>query len=262
MTERNTMHPEDQHTASADPFSRAPWPLSALLRGRYYIIVSTAAFLILGLLAALLPAPQYGYTSSIEIGSFYRDNEIRLIEHIHTTKAKLESAIIPAVQSLMREQTRGQQEEMTEVGVSLPRKSALLLISTEGPEAESERHRKIHQVVISALAKDHAEKLATYRQSIQTEIDALSSQIERLTAAEARGNEAAALMRLQRQAELSTLNNMLATLKPTEATTTAIRSAKPTNLPPLFLIMASLILGLGLGMGLALVVDYLKTLFR
>lgn len=123
---------------------------------------------ILGLIVALLIPKSYDLRTSIEIGTAIRGDNPTPIEAPETVKAKLENSLIPMVIHQLNKEA----EEPIEykISTSIPKKSALVVLTSKTTTDEEADYKKLHNMIIAAITQDHARIINVLKKNLQTEL--------------------------------------------------------------------------------------------
>lgn len=217
-----------------------------LARRKGLMLGVLALFALGGATMALLQTETYTYTTSVQIGrgiSGYEGN--------NATQAKLENAFIPdAMQSI--------EEDPPEVTASIPEGSDLVILKSQGPASEEERHTAIHADISSALVAHHRPILEKVEQSLQAQIRDARNELQALKAEE----DPSMIEILQREATLDRLETRLDTLEPTRAFSKTHRSRQPTGTSGTLILALSLVLGGMVAVFAALFREFLATVAK
>ncbi|WP_419634239.1 hypothetical protein [Thiolapillus sp.] len=110
---------------------------------------------LLGLIVALIMPKSYDLRTSIEIGTAIRGDTPTPIEAPETVKAKLENSLIPMV---IHQLNSAEEDDTIEYKISttIPKKSALIVLTSKTTTDEETQYKKLHNMVIEAITKDHA----------------------------------------------------------------------------------------------------------
>lgn len=123
---------------------------------------------LLGLLAALILPKSYDLRTSIEIGTAIRGDNPTPIEAPETVKAKLENSLIPMVIHQLNKDTEDPIEYKISTGI--PKKSALVVLTSKTTADEETDYKKLHNMTIAALTRDHARIINVLKKNLQTEL--------------------------------------------------------------------------------------------
>ncbi|HEC07123.1 MAG TPA: hypothetical protein ENJ12_09735, partial [Thiolapillus brandeum] len=123
---------------------------------------------LLGLIVALIMPKSYDLRTSIEIGTAIRGDTPTPIEAPETVKAKLENSLIPMV----IHQLNSAEDDTIEYKISttIPKKSALIVLTSKMTTDEEAQYKKLHNMVIEAITKDHARIINVLKKNLQTEL--------------------------------------------------------------------------------------------
>jgi hypothetical protein len=182
------------------PSPREVW---AMIRDRWRWVAIIACLIAAGsAAAALLYAPRFSYTSSIEIGVI-----VGLIESPETVAAKLQETYLPQVRSEYLQAHPDQIRKLPRIEVRVPRGSALVVVESRGTSESAQLHESLHQAAIALLEADHARVVDVKRQALeanqaeaQRRVQEQQDQIEFLKAASARIDATERLLEQQRVA--------------------------------------------------------------
>jgi hypothetical protein len=135
--------------------------LWAMVATRWRLVVLVAALgTVLSATVAFLRQPVYLYSSPVLIGA----ESGRLLDNPETARVKLAETYIPSARDAYG---RAHPDLQGEVPVMIPRTppgSSVVLLESEGTEAESAMHAELHGAAIAALARDHLETLEQRRE--------------------------------------------------------------------------------------------------
>ncbi len=123
---------------------------------------------VLGLIAALLLPKSYDLRTSIEIGTAIRGDNPTPIEAPETVKAKLENSLIPMVIHQLNKETEDPIEY--KISTAIPKKSALIVLTSKTTTDEEANYKKLHNKVIAAITQDHARIINVLKKNLQTEL--------------------------------------------------------------------------------------------
>ncbi len=123
---------------------------------------------VLGLIIALLMPKSYDLRTSIEIGTAIRGDNPAPIEAPETVKAKLENSLIPMVIHQLNKDVEDPIDY--KISTSIPKKSALVVLTSKTSTDEEDDYKKLHNRVITAITLDHARIINVLKKNLQTEL--------------------------------------------------------------------------------------------
>jgi hypothetical protein len=181
----------------------SPREIWEMITARWRWVVAITCVITAGsAVAALLYAPRFSYTSSIEIGVIGGP-----IESPETVAAKLQETYLPRVRSEYLQAHPDQINRLPRIEVRVPRGSSLVVVESRGKSASAQLHKTLHQAGITLLEADHARVVDVKRQSLeanqaeaQRRAQEQQDQIEFLKAASARTDATEHLFKQQRVA--------------------------------------------------------------
>ncbi len=139
-----------------------------LRKHRKLFLMTAIGVTLLGLIFALLTTKGYDLNTSLEIGTEIREGIPTPIESPETTKAKLESSLIPMVKNkLNREKEKTAQYK---VSVSIPKKSSLILLTSKTSEKDEGMYRDFHNKIVDAISQDHSKFINLLKKNLQSEL--------------------------------------------------------------------------------------------
>ncbi|MBK9130702.1 MAG: hypothetical protein IPM20_03530 [Gammaproteobacteria bacterium] len=145
-----------------------------LLRHRRLIAAIVVVAFLLGLAAAALKTDRYAYTTTIQIA---RVGD-QLLEQPDTLLAKLNESYIPYVLQQRLQQEPGAMA--IHAGAEIPKNSNLILIRSEGPEADADLHLKVHGQILDRLAQDQDPAIDVVKLSMENDLNRLRNQRDKL----------------------------------------------------------------------------------
>lgn len=145
-----------------------------LLRYKRLIATITMAVFLLGVAVAVFKTDRYAYTTTIQIA---RVGD-QLLEPPDTLLAKLNESYIPYVLQQRLQQEPGAM--VIHVSAEIPKNSNLILIRSEGPEADADLHLKVHGQILDRLAQDQDPAIDVVKLSMENDLNRLRNQLGKL----------------------------------------------------------------------------------
>lgn len=139
-----------------------------LRKHRKLFLITAIGVTLLGLVLALLTTKGYDLNTSLEIGTEIRDGIPTPIESPETTKAKLESALIPMVKNELNSDK--EEPKRYKVDVAIPKNSALIVLTSKTSKKDESMYRDLHNKIVGAISQDHSKFIKLLKNNLQAEL--------------------------------------------------------------------------------------------
>ncbi len=139
-----------------------------LRKHRKLFLMTAIGVTLLGLVQALLTTKSYDLNTSLEIGTEIREDIPTPIEAPETTKAKLESALIPMVKNKLNREN--EKTAKYKVSVTIPKKSSLILLTSKTSKKDEGMYRDFHNKIVDAISQDHYKFINLLKKNLQSEL--------------------------------------------------------------------------------------------
>jgi hypothetical protein len=118
----------------------------------------------------LMPRP-FSFVTIIEIGSAsHQTGAISPIEIPDASIVKLTNAYLPAIERAY-DKTNGKPGFVSGIDVKNPRGTALILLSSTGPERDQDEHRTLHRQLAERLLSEHRKQFQLIRANLDLELE-------------------------------------------------------------------------------------------
>lgn len=151
---------------------------STLIKRKKIIIATTAIFLVVGLVFALIKENKYLYTVGIELGSI-DGKTTTMIGKPETIKEKLQVAYIPQTIAEYRIKNPGDLHRY-KIDVEFGKGSKLITLKSKDKESLTATYQQLQQNVVDRLVRDHQQKLSVPRNNIGMEYEKARIELEQL----------------------------------------------------------------------------------
>lgn len=145
-----------------------------LLRHKRLIAAVASTVIAVGLVIGSLAPPAYTYTTTIQIA---RDGD-GLLEQPETLLAKLNESYIPFVLQQHMDAQPGAPRPRIEA--KIPKDSRIIVMASEGAEADKELHFKLHNDVMKRLAQDHDPEIDVIKLTMENNLNRIRNQLDKL----------------------------------------------------------------------------------
>lgn len=212
------------------------------------LVLSIFSIVLLGgVIAALFLPKSYTYSTAIEISKYWGGNGYSQLEPPESVKSKLENVYIPQV-------TLGENSEKPlEVKVENPKNSPLIVLKSKAPEVDAERVQSVHEGIVQAIAKEHAEQLSRLREIYQSQLQAAQTEVQALESTAAEGS---LTLLLDKKRQIDDLTARLEGMMPTHAPQVATRSTQASSPGKVLILALSGFLGLLAGLFATFIAEF------
>ena len=142
--------------------------LVILVRSRWLFFGVLAGTVVLTLAAWYFLPTLYHYRTTLELGGIVAEQKIEPIESPQSVRAKLENTWIPTYP----ERLPDPETAALEVEVSIPRGTNLLILTSQGTEAEANAHLDVHEAVLRPLIDETRKLEELQRQKLANDLQA------------------------------------------------------------------------------------------
>ena len=150
-----------------------------LARRKKLFIAVFLAIAILGLLIALMMPKQYGYVTSLEIGSRVINGNVQPIESPQTVLAKLQESYIPFV--LRRYLNDHPADDKTyDISAAVPKGSQLVVLKSKDQEKYSSTYIALQSNVVDQIQNDHKRIIDIIRKELENKRNTEINKLEEL----------------------------------------------------------------------------------
>jgi len=154
----------------------------AISRRRKLVLAVFILIVLAGLTAAFALPKSYTYSTAIEISKYWGGSGYAQLEKPESVKSKLENVYIPQVT------LSENKEKPLEVSVENPKNSPLIVLKSKAPEVDTERVQAVHEGIVQAIAKEHAEQLSRLREIYESLLKAAQAEVQALESTVAEGS--------------------------------------------------------------------------
>lgn len=169
----------EQDTRHPDEIDLVDVGLS-LYRRRWLMATVAAAVIAIGVLAVVLRAPSYAYSTTIEIGTQVTEGNVRPIEPAEAVVVKLEDSYIPEVRRRLRESNGRGSSPSLAIEVRNPSNSELIVLESEGTSAHEDSYLEAHRRVVGLVIEDHQRISEVVRSELERELEQAKLELEEL----------------------------------------------------------------------------------
>lgn len=219
----------------------------AIARRKMLVLAVFSVIVILGLIAAFTLPKSYTYSTAIQTSKYWNGSGYAQLESPESVKTKLENVYIPQV--TLSENV----EKPLEVKVENPKNSPLIVLKSKAPEVDAERARAVHESIVQAIAKEHAEQLSTLRGIYESQLKAAK---EEVSALESTASEGSLTLLLDKKRQVDDLTARIEGMSPTYAPQLATRSAKASSPGKALILALAGFLGLFAGLFAAFIAEF------
>ncbi|MEW6691443.1 MAG: Wzz/FepE/Etk N-terminal domain-containing protein [Pseudomonadota bacterium] len=219
----------------------------AIARRKKLVLTVFILVVTLGLIVAFAIPKSYTYSTAIEISKYWGGSSYAQLESPESVKSKLENVYIP--QATHSESV----SPPLEVRVENPKNSLVLILKSKTPEADAERTRAVHERIVQAIAKEHAEQLSTLRGIYESQLKAAQAEAHAL---ESTPSEGTLTLLLDKKRQINDLTSRIDGMRPTYAPQLATRSAKPSSPSKALILALAGFLGLFAGLFAAFIAEF------
>ncbi len=141
--------------------------LRILVEQKRTILAVFMAFVLLGLVFALLKPEKYRYTTTIEIGTVMEDGKTLLIDRPATLLAKINEAYIPYV----LEQFSKKSDADFKITARIPGNSEVVVLESKAPEYKGADLVELHKKVVEYVKRNHQRVFEIVKKEMNVELD-------------------------------------------------------------------------------------------
>jgi len=219
----------------------------AIARRKLLVLAVFSVIVTLGLIAAFTLPKSYTYSTAIQTSKYWNGSDYAQLESPESVKTKLENVYISQV--TLSENA----EKPLEVKVENPKNSPLIVLKSKAAEVDATRAQTIHNSIVQAIAKEHAEQLSRLREIYEHQLKAAQAEVQALETTAAEGT---ITQLLDKRRQIDDLTARIEGMSPSYAPELATRSAKASSPGKALILALAGFLGLFAGLFAAFIAEF------
>lgn len=221
-----------------------------LIKRKRLITIIISLFILIGIIAALLVAKKFTYSTTLEIGSQVINGSVTHFESTQTLLAKLQHNYIPIALNKQR-LTETSNNLKYKIQAKIPLGSNILVLETKGTENQAALLKGLLSSIAQLAITDHIRIYDSVKQSINSRLKVASTELKRLE--QNNNNETEIAIQY---ATIERYSSQLANLLNTREIQPPIKSLEPTSMNNIIIIITALLTGLLAGVFLAFFAEF------